>query len=95
MITVTVYTSLDIGIEEVEVKAKELALLLSYYTGKGVDLNIVILPLSSSELIWPSVRVNDVFFNILDVSEIVAKVLLSESTYQPLLYDNMHVASIA
>ena len=88
MVNITVYTSLDKGVEDIEVKAKELALLLSYYTGGKINLNIVIIPLSSPDVIVPSVRVNDLLFNDLDVSEIISKIIMGDAMYSILSSNN-------
>ncbi len=95
MINITVYTSLDKGVEGIEVKAKELALLLSYYTGEKVDLNIVIIPLSLPDIIVPSICVNDLLFNHLDVSEIIAKIVMEDMMHSILSSSNASVIPVA
>ncbi len=85
MINITVYTSLDKGgIEDIEVRAKELALLLSYYTGEKVNLNMIITPLSSPEILIPSVRVNELLFKHFDVSEIIARLIIDNTMFPTL-----------
>ncbi len=81
MINITVYTSLDKGIKNIEVKAKELALLLSYYTSEKVDLNIIITPLSAPDITVPSVRIDDLLFNNFDISEIISKMIIEDAIY--------------
>ncbi len=95
MLSITVYTSLDIGIEEVEVKAKELALLLSYYTGKKTRLTLIILPSSSPEVKTPAVLVNETLFDTLDVSEIVSRMILAQSSFNSYTPSYSHAISTA
>ena len=95
MLSITVYTSLDIGIEEVEVKAKELALLLSYYTGKKTRLTLIILPSSSPEVKTPAVLVNETLFDTLDASEIVSRMILAQSSFSSYTPNYLHAISTA
>ncbi len=95
MLNITVYTSLDRGIEEVEVRAKELALLLSYYTGEKTHLTLIILPSSSPEIKTPAVLVNEMLFDTLDLSEIVSKIVVPQSRFNSYDLNNLHIALTA